>query len=64
MICGEVQIPIEDEDSVLQVLAMAIAEADFGSECLCFPQHDLMRLTYEDLHSRQAYSEMRRIDII
>jgi hypothetical protein len=62
--CGEVQIPIEDEDSVLDVLAMAIAEADFGLDCVSFAENDLMRLAYEDLHGRQAYSEMRRIGLI
>ena len=62
--CGEVQIPIEDEDSVRDVLAMAIAEADFGPDCMRFAENDLMRLAYEDLHGRQAYSEMRRIGMI
>jgi hypothetical protein len=64
VVCGEVQIPIEDGDSVLMVLAMAIAEADFGQDCVWFPEKDLMRVAYEDLHGRQAYSEMRRIGII
>ena len=62
--CDEVQIPIEDEDTVLDVLGMAVAEADFGQECVDFPENNLMRLHYEDLHGRQAYSEMRRIGII
>jgi hypothetical protein len=64
VVCGEVQIPIEDGDSVLGLLVMAIAEADFGTDCVWFPEGDLMRIAYEDLHGRQAYSEMRRIGII
>ena len=61
VVCGEVQIPLEDGDSVLTVLAMAIAEADFGQDCVWFPEDDLMHVAYEELHGRQAYSEMRRI---
>jgi hypothetical protein len=64
VVCGEVQIPLEDGDSVLMVMAMAVAEADFGQDCVWFPESDLMRVAYEDLHGRQAYSEMRRIGII
>jgi hypothetical protein len=53
VVCGEVQIPIEDGDSVLMVLTMAIAEGDFGQDCVWFPEEDLMRVAYEDLHGRQ-----------
>ena len=61
IVCGEVQIPIEDGDSTLAVLEMAIAEADFGADCLRFAEDNLMRAAYENLHSRQAFTETRRI---
>jgi hypothetical protein len=43
VVCGKVQIPIEDGDSAFAVLEMAIAEADFGADCLRFAEDNPMR---------------------
>ena len=61
VLCGEVEIPLEDGDSVFEVLAMAIADADFSDQCMRFTKDDLVRSAFEELNARRANIEMRRI---
>jgi hypothetical protein len=60
---GEVEIPIEDDDSAPTVVVMAVADADLREDCMNFPEDDMMRIAFEELSARQPDLEMRRIGI-
>jgi hypothetical protein len=62
-LCGEVEIPIEDGDSALEVVVMAIADAEFSEQCMSFDEDDVMRLAFQELNARRADLEMKRIGI-
>ncbi|WGS20173.1 MULTISPECIES: hypothetical protein [unclassified Bradyrhizobium] len=64
VLCGEVEIPFQDGDSALEVLAMAIADADFSEKCMRFANENVMRLAFQELNARRADLEMHRIGII
>jgi hypothetical protein len=64
VMCGEVEIPLEDGDCATTVVVMALADADLSEDCMKFPEDDAMRIAFEELSARQADLEMRRIGII
>jgi hypothetical protein len=63
VMCGEVEIPLEDDGSVTTVVVMAVADGDLREDCMNFREDDPVRIAFEELSARQADLEMRRIGI-